>query len=457
MIRHKVNLFISILLLCSAVLLQADTSKEAALIIQFSGRQNKNNHSLWIRDSEIVLENWYFDLANNKVIPPYLGWTPEISPYDGTNCFFYSSDYLYLWTIDEYAKAIPPRAVLFPDEFRLTELLPEGGDYFHRVSAWISGDEIIFIDKVIIKDINVHTVFSDTVMCAVYSISSGQWTMFQHDSYIALDFIDIMSLQGYSDGRLVFITRHPEIPFYIHIQYQYFSEGGEKNRLVHITDFSELGPRTGVSPETIEDKYGNLQDVYYDINITDNSIFYSTILDGVYYIVDPITEKRIRHSELPLLPDNRYYAESLLSPGEQSLLIYIRDKQMLGTSYYYHSRETVKYMILGAVSQNTQMWNIDIKEFLGTELWNYPETCTIETVIEDVLQTIPFTDNEYQHKKNIIRDWLFVFNDFLFTENKNAESTTWIIPARGTLLYILGEYDQIFSIELANNTFLDIN
>jgi hypothetical protein len=92
--------------------------------------------------------------------------------------------------------------------------------------------------------------------------------------------------------------------------------------------------------------------------------------------------------------------------------------------------------------QQSYNWKIRLNEEFGTERVTYRVPYGVETVISHLFikNSIPENDTA----RDMIRKWIM----FLNRHNTEIKSDSWIVPKKGSFLYMLGLGNDLFTIEV---------
>jgi hypothetical protein len=197
-----------------------------------------------------------------------------------------------------------------------------------------------------------------------------------------------------------------------------------------------------ISPEPVKIN-DEMVELYYDFNIMENNkSYYTTTYKNTFFVFDTATEKIINQYQIFTLPAWQYYGETLLSPNGFSFAVLVRDEIIDGRTTH---DPPLKYFIFDTRLESSYSWTIDIKEEFGTWKKEYQSPYNIERLTDDLLLEIDcdLNDGELRQK---LQKWLLFLNDAT-TENTSS-LTKWVLPLKGSLLYMLGMKDLSFSVDM---------
>jgi hypothetical protein len=418
----KYFLVCAVLLIFPAYFPYPLAADEPAHIITFSGKQNaanadyylEINAASWISNHELLADGWYFNRNTNRFIPPYLfRYFMEISPYDGKTGVFADETHVYLGDIDSYMNGIAPRAIPVPPE------LPRV-----NVGTWISADEILFLAA--IHD-EAWRYDMESYRYLVFSPSNQTWKEIEAGGFKY--FGSIRSMRGAAHNRIVTGEHQPEIPFLVWRINQYLPETGGFTS--DGREYSEMGDRGGVSPFGIE----------YDVNLLeDGQVYYSGLIGRTCLIMLANIREFINSVVLPELPKGRRYSGSRLSPNGISLLTSARNTRSYDKPF--DTAGAPEFLVFDERVPHSYRWRINIKEEFGIREARYIFPLDIETLI-----SLLFGVNEKiqsSETRERMRDWLIFLNDGAISR----QSDRWIIPKRGSFLYMIGMGEETFRVEV---------
>jgi hypothetical protein len=396
----------------------------------------------WISGDELHINGWYYNQELNMFIPPYLDKCIVISPYDGGTAFYRSKGHLYFFTKDSYSKGLPPiSSVPLPD----MDKIKTPYYFFNQVlAAWISPDEILVIavdDGLSPKRLNppewMNYVFY------VYSISQNRWRLLSDKDMDNIRPDPINILRGRSNNQVFFSRALSYSPYFLHNLYIYNPQDGSlKDRFKdrHDSTFGGFYPTNmAVVPE---------EGYFVYSNVMDNNEVYCTYItaDGICFVTEVFSRKEIKRWRLPPLNSFESYRDTMLSPDGKLLVV-----KKVGFKKDARGREItepLEYLVFDAGSEEsyTRKISININESFGFAIKKY-ETCRdIETIVSDLVASIPL-ESEIIRDRERLRSWLAFLNNIEISNNKkDVQLREWIIPQKGSLLYMLGAGSSTFSI-----------
>jgi hypothetical protein len=374
----------------------------------FYGKIAQGFNSYWLSNYEAVIDEWYFNRNTNRFIPPYAGYFMELSPYNNKTGFYYSNQHIYLTNIEDYAKGIPPNVLPVP-----ANLPPLNG-----AAAWINRDEILFLSRIPGEEeawgFEKYTYF-------VYSVADNTWKELKGTGFEY--FGQIVSMRGSGENYVLLTERHPEIPFANFRLLKYLPETG---RFVSHGEYTETGGRGGVSSPGIQ----------YEVNVMEGGkIYYTGIIGRVCLVMDAKILEFIKSIVLPDHPDTRGFWYPLLSPNAHSLMVTEGRDQGRG-------HPLTEVLLFDKRIQQSYHWKITTNEEFGTERITYRAPYGVEVVTSHLF--VQYSIPETAAARDIIRRWLM----FLNRHETETGSNDWIIPQKGSFLYMLGQSDGLFTVEV---------
>jgi hypothetical protein len=377
----------------------------------FYGKLNPGQGSCWLSNHEVVVDGWYFNRNTNRFIPPYTGGFMELSPYNNKTGFYYSAQYIYLTDIEDYANGIPPRIIPIPVNFP-----PLNG-----AAAWINSNEILFLSRIPGEE---EDWGFDKYKYLTYSLADNTWKELKG---MGFDYFGkIVSMCGSGENYFLLEERHPEISFYIYRLMKYLPGTGS---FISYHEHSEIGG-SGVSSSGIQ----------YEVNVIEGGdIYYSGIIDRTCLVRDACGIF-IKSIVFPDRPGTRGFRNAVLSPNALSLMVVEGRDPVIGPESREHPLTEV--LIFDERIQQSYNWKIILNEEFGIEHAAYRIPYDAEVIISHLFVKNSIQENDTT--RDIIRKWIM----FLNRHKTEVKSNNWIIPKKGSFLYMLGLGNGLFNIEV---------